>query len=195
MVWIQLAPHLWQSSCCNLSGFVRSLLTQCPSAPPLADGPGLVYWNMDFVFNEWTAWSLWLWPSWVNALSLAVWLYATVAIDELYISQGFVSSQNCCKRFHFKKSWKELPYTTSLGLTPKHLDNCWWQFLQSLKVITCVLQNGRSFHVLDQARFAKEILPLYFKHNNIASFIRQLNMCKYFLFQYLSVCILCWKGL
>jgi len=41
-----------------------------------------------------------------------------------------------------------------------------------------VLQNGRSFHVIDQARFAKEILPLYFKHNNIASFIRQLNMCK-----------------
>lgn len=36
--------------------------------------------------------------------------------------------------------------------------------------------NGRSFHVHDQVRFAKEILPLYFKHNNIASFIRQLNM-------------------
>lgn len=36
--------------------------------------------------------------------------------------------------------------------------------------------SGMSFHVYDQARFAKEILPLYFKHNNIASFIRQLNM-------------------
>ncbi|GAB1599013.1 heat shock factor protein-like isoform X2 [Argonauta hians] len=36
--------------------------------------------------------------------------------------------------------------------------------------------NGNSFHVHDQVRFAKEILPLYFKHNNIASFIRQLNM-------------------
>jgi len=41
------------------------------------------------------------------------------------------------------------------------------------------MQSGKSFHVLDQARFAKEILPLYFKHNNIASFIRQLNMCKF----------------
>ncbi|XP_064640892.1 heat shock factor protein 1-like isoform X3 [Lineus longissimus] len=36
--------------------------------------------------------------------------------------------------------------------------------------------NGLSFHVVDQARFAKEVLPLFFKHSNIASFIRQLNM-------------------
>nr|XP_006825187.1 PREDICTED: heat shock factor protein-like [Saccoglossus kowalevskii] len=37
-------------------------------------------------------------------------------------------------------------------------------------------QNGTSFLVCDQGRFAKEVLPNYFKHNNIASFIRQLNM-------------------
>ncbi|NXC08800.1 HSF1 protein, partial [Orthonyx spaldingii] len=37
-------------------------------------------------------------------------------------------------------------------------------------------QSGSSFHVLDQAQFAKEVLPKYFKHNNMASFVRQLNM-------------------
>ncbi|NXW55739.1 HSF2 protein, partial [Eurystomus gularis] len=36
--------------------------------------------------------------------------------------------------------------------------------------------NGRSFLVLDEQTFAKEILPKYFKHNNMASFVRQLNM-------------------
>ncbi|CAG2173067.1 unnamed protein product [Oppiella nova] len=37
-------------------------------------------------------------------------------------------------------------------------------------------ENGRSFMIHDQSKFAKELLPLYFKHNNMASFIRQLNM-------------------
>ncbi|XP_028923365.1 heat shock factor protein 3-like [Ornithorhynchus anatinus] len=37
-------------------------------------------------------------------------------------------------------------------------------------------RNGQSFCILDEQRFAKELLPKYFKHNNISSFIRQLNM-------------------
>ncbi|CAJ0946042.1 unnamed protein product [Ranitomeya imitator] len=39
-----------------------------------------------------------------------------------------------------------------------------------------LMLNGQSFLVLDEQRFAKEILPKYFKHNNMASFVRQLNM-------------------
>ncbi|OON14235.1 HSF-type DNA-binding domain protein [Opisthorchis viverrini] len=38
--------------------------------------------------------------------------------------------------------------------------------------------SGNSFHISDGNRLAKEVLPLFFKHNNLSSFIRQLNMCK-----------------
>ncbi|XP_029422304.1 heat shock factor protein 4 isoform X3 [Nannospalax galili] len=36
--------------------------------------------------------------------------------------------------------------------------------------------SGTSFLVSEQSRFAKEVLPQYFKHSNMASFVRQLNM-------------------
>ncbi|KAL0961919.1 hypothetical protein UPYG_G00333370 [Umbra pygmaea] len=42
--------------------------------------------------------------------------------------------------------------------------------------LICWSPNGNSFHVFDQGRFSKEMLPKYFKHNNMASFVRQLNM-------------------
>uniref|UniRef100_A0A8C7WNQ7 Heat shock transcription factor 1 n=1 Tax=Oryzias sinensis TaxID=183150 RepID=A0A8C7WNQ7_9TELE len=42
--------------------------------------------------------------------------------------------------------------------------------------LICWSLNGTSFHVFDQCRFSKEVLPKFFKHNNMASFIRQLNM-------------------
>ncbi|KAI5751922.1 hypothetical protein M8J77_012079 [Diaphorina citri] len=37
-------------------------------------------------------------------------------------------------------------------------------------------ENGQSFLIRNQSKFAKELLPRYYKHNNMASFIRQLNM-------------------
>uniref|UniRef100_A0A4W3GPS6 Heat shock transcription factor 1 n=2 Tax=Callorhinchus milii TaxID=7868 RepID=A0A4W3GPS6_CALMI len=56
---------------------------------------------------------------------------------------------------------------------------CLWSlpplFLARHQTLT-LWSSGNSFHVFDQGRFAKEVLPKYFKHNNMASFVRQLNM-------------------
>jgi hypothetical protein len=35
---------------------------------------------------------------------------------------------------------------------------------------------GLAFMIIDQTKFSEEVLPVYFKHNNFSSFIRQLNM-------------------
>ena len=40
------------------------------------------------------------------------------------------------------------------------------------------LQTGCSFHIQEPYAFCKNVLPQYFKHNNLNSLIRQLNMCK-----------------
>lgn len=37
-------------------------------------------------------------------------------------------------------------------------------------------QTGTSFIIQNQAQFWYELLPLYYKHNNMSSFVRQLNM-------------------
>uniref|UniRef100_A0A3B3R8A3 Heat shock factor protein 1-like n=1 Tax=Paramormyrops kingsleyae TaxID=1676925 RepID=A0A3B3R8A3_9TELE len=42
--------------------------------------------------------------------------------------------------------------------------------------LICWSQDGCSFIVCEEQRFCKEILPLYFKHSNMTSFVRQLNM-------------------
>lgn len=45
-----------------------------------------------------------------------------------------------------------------------------------------LLQSGDSFIIHNQAQFCRELLPLYYKHNNMASFVRQLNMCTLTIF-------------
>jgi heat shock transcription factor 1 len=42
--------------------------------------------------------------------------------------------------------------------------------------IVCWSDDGRSFKVKKPNEFAEKVLPKYFKHNNFASFVRQLNM-------------------
>jgi len=41
--------------------------------------------------------------------------------------------------------------------------------------IVCWSEGGDSFIIKDPNEFAKIILPRLFKHNNFASFVRQLN--------------------
>ncbi|KAJ1980105.1 Heat shock transcription factor [Dimargaris xerosporica] len=42
--------------------------------------------------------------------------------------------------------------------------------------LICWSEKGDSFYVIHQEEFAKSVLPHFFKHNNFASFVRQLNM-------------------
>ncbi|XP_023037698.1 heat shock factor protein isoform X2 [Drosophila willistoni] len=42
--------------------------------------------------------------------------------------------------------------------------------------LICWNKDGSSFIIQNQAQFARDLLPLNYKHNNMASFIRQLNM-------------------
>jgi len=50
---------------------------------------------------------------------------------------------------------------------------------KTLNLLFYWFQSGESFLIRDQARFSRELLPMYYKHNNMASFVRQLNMCKW----------------
>jgi hypothetical protein len=36
------------------------------------------------------------------------------------------------------------------------------------------LDNGQAFQIIDEPLFCSELLPLYFKHSNFSSFIRQV---------------------
>nr|XP_006009648.1 PREDICTED: heat shock factor protein 2-like [Latimeria chalumnae] len=59
---------------------------------------------------------------------------------------------------------------------PKFLTKL-WDLVEDPKTndFICWSQDGQSFIVLNEESFAKKILPRHFKHNNMASFVRQLN--------------------
>ncbi|KAG7484195.1 hypothetical protein MATL_G00046650 [Megalops atlanticus] len=42
--------------------------------------------------------------------------------------------------------------------------------------VICWSLDGTNFRILDEQRFTKDVLPKYFKHSNLSSFVRQLNM-------------------
>ena len=42
--------------------------------------------------------------------------------------------------------------------------------------LICWTEEGNSFCIRNQSEFARSLLPYYYKHSNMASFVRQLNM-------------------
>jgi len=52
-----------------------------------------------------------------------------------------------------------------------------WDMLadKSLESIVCWTRNGNCFGILDTTAFSADVLPKFFKHGNLGSFIRQLN--------------------
>lgn len=63
------------------------------------------------------------------------------------------------------------------GPTPAFLSKL-WQLVNDAETDYLVgwSSTGRSFIVYDQVQFSKQILPNYFKHQKMNSFVRQLNM-------------------
>ncbi|XP_062039076.1 heat shock factor protein 3-like [Lepus europaeus] len=53
-----------------------------------------------------------------------------------------------------------------------------WSLVEdpALDELVCWSQSGQSFYIRNEQIFSKEVLPKYFKHNNMSSFVRQLNL-------------------
>ncbi|XP_051158940.1 heat shock factor protein 1 isoform X1 [Leptopilina boulardi] len=67
---------------------------------------------------------------------------------------------------------------TELGTSVPAFLGKLWKLVEDPETddLICWAPNGRSFFIRNQAQFARELLPHYYKHNNMASFVRQLNM-------------------
>ncbi|KAI6178354.1 HSF-DOMAIN domain-containing protein [Aphelenchoides besseyi] len=53
-----------------------------------------------------------------------------------------------------------------------------WSILNdpNFETIICWNEDGSAFHIVDSITFCRSVLPQYFKHNNLNSFVRQLNL-------------------
>ena len=80
---------------------------------------------------------------------------------------------------HFRRNFKTFleHAIPGGGPTPAFLSKL-WQLVNDQDNCGLVSwsSNGRSFIVFDQVKFSKQILPNYFKHQKMNSFVRQLNM-------------------
>ena len=55
-------------------------------------------------------------------------------------------------------------------------DRQWFLSHTTLDGLISWTEGGNSFIIKNQSEFTKSMLPYYYKHSNMASFIRQLNM-------------------
>ena len=83
---------------------------------------------------------------------------------------------------HYKRNYVHTHTHTQLTHTHTFIQVI-MQFLTKLYRMTnnpdhhnCIEWSDTSFWVSDMAVFTRDVLPAYFKHNNYASFVRQLNM-------------------
>lgn len=78
--------------------------------------------------------------------------------------------------------WKKLvenmqPLAENTVNVPAFLGKLWKMVNDpSTDHLICWGKAGKSFIIQNQAQFWYELLPLYYKHNNMSSFVRQLNM-------------------
>ncbi|XP_063929282.1 heat shock factor protein-like isoform X2 [Zophobas morio] len=69
------------------------------------------------------------------------------------------------------------PLGENTANTPAFLGKLWKMVNDpSTDHLICWSPSGTSFVIPNQAQFWYELLPLYYKHNNMSSFVRQLNM-------------------
>jgi len=61
---------------------------------------------------------------------------------------------------------------------------CWDEVFRNICIffIILIFQSGLSFHIMDPYAFCSNVLPQYFKHKNLNSLVRQLNMCMFMSF-------------